>query len=218
MKYFAGIVLFVAYIVLTPRLLLKNDFVSAVNRAKKASVEITAVCKDITLHGSGVIVNSEGRILTVAHLIPMSDCAIVVKPNDNKMYTAAVQKIDLETDLALLKIDKVFDNYAVLTPNDIFEGETVFSVSSPENIAGSITKGIVSNTDIKFPSLAKAYSFDMTVLPGASGSGIFTEKGKLVSLTASVLSSKEIPNTLTIGIKAATIKTFLEGTNDNHSR
>jgi V8-like Glu-specific endopeptidase len=55
----------------------------------------------------------------------------------------------------------------------------------------------------------------MTVLPGSSGSGIFNEKGKLVSITTSVLNSKEVSNSLTVGVNGATIKAFMEGTSPN---
>lgn len=217
-KYIAGIMLFLCYVIFTPQLLVKNDFVQTVKRAKQDSVEITSVCNDLTYHGSGVVVNSEGKILTVAHLIPDAECTVVVKPSDNQMYTGKIARIDPVEDLALLEINKRFDHYAELSTKGASAGETVFSVSSPENISGSVTKGIVSNADIRYPRLQNAYSFDLTVLPGSSGSGIFTEKGRLVSLTASVLSSKEIPNTLTIGIRSDKIKTFLEGKNDNNSR
>ena len=217
-KYVAGITLFLCYVIFTPQLLIKNDFVTTVNKAKKASVEITSVCNNLTYHGSGVAVNSTGHIITVAHIIPNENCAVVVKPSDDRMYAAKIEKISTEEDLALIDINAPFKEYARLTSTTAEAGETVFSVSSPENITGSITKGIVSNTDIRFPSLKNAYSFDLTVLPGSSGSGIFTSKGKLVSLTASVLSSKEIPNTLTVGIKTDNIKAFLEGTNADNSR
>lgn len=217
-KYIAGIILFLCYVILTPQILIKNDFVTTVNRVKKTSVEITSICDKLTYHGSGVIVNSSGHIITVAHLIPQQDCSVVVKPEDNRIYPAKIEKIDTSRDLALISIDKSFKEYASLTTREIFGGETVFSVSSPENITGSITKGIVSNADIRVAPLLNAYSFDMTALPGSSGSGIFTEKGKLVSLTYSVLSSKEIPNTLTVGIKSDTIKDFLKGTNANNTR
>ncbi len=217
-KYVAGLCLFICYIVFVPQLLVKNDFIQTVNKAKESSVEITSVCNNLTYHGSGVAVNSQGEILTVAHLVPSESCAIVVKPSDNVMYTGKIQRVDSKNDLALLKIDKVFKHYAQLDSEEASTGETVFSVSAPENISGSVTKGIVSNTDIRSPRLQNAYTFDMTVLPGSSGGGIFTEKGRLVSLTASVLSSKEIPNTLTVGIKSDKIKAFLEGKNDNNTR
>lgn len=217
-KYVAGITLFLCYIIFTPQLLIKNDFIQTVNKAKQASVEITSICNNLTYHGSGIVVNSKGNILTVSHLVPDNACTVVIKPVDNQMYPGRIERVDKENDLALLKINKTFDHYATISSEGAFTGETVFSVSAPENIAGSVTKGIVSNTDIKYPKLQHAYSFDMTVLPGSSGSGIFTEKGKLVSLTASVLSSKEVPNTLTIGIKEDKIKAFLEGANDNNPR
>ena len=94
--------------------------------------------------GSGVIISSDGYIVTNNHVISGSD-EIEVVLNDNRAFTAKVIGKDSSTDLALLKVEE--NNLPYLTFGDSEAtrvGEWVLAVGNPFNLMSTVTAGIVS--------------------------------------------------------------------------
>ena len=98
--------------------------------------------------GSGVIVNSEGYILTSAHVITGAT-SITVELQDGTKYPATVTGSYVDGDIAVIKIDATGLPAAKLGNSDnLVQGATVYAVGNPEgNFSGSITQGIISALD-----------------------------------------------------------------------
>ena len=95
-------------------------------------------------YGSGVILTSDGYIVTNNHVIDRAD-EIQVTLNDNRVFMATVVGADANTDLALIKIEG--DEFPVVPMGNSDElklGEWVLAVGNPFNLTSSVTAGVVS--------------------------------------------------------------------------
>jgi serine protease Do len=151
------------------------------DRQKKASL------------GSGVIVDSEGYILTNYHVVALDfDTGSVadkieVRLSNKETYEAEVVGIDPESDLAVLKIDTKkplpFAKVGDSTKLDV--GEWVLAIGSPLQLDQTVTAGIVSATG---RVVVESYSFgdyiqtDAAINPGNSGGPLVNMKGEVVGI------------------------------------
>jgi S1-C subfamily serine protease len=169
--------------------------------------------------GSGVIVSSEGYIVTNNHVIENAS-EIEVILNDNSKYSAKVIGTDPSTDIAILKIEgSGFQPIPLGNSDDLKVGEWVLAVGNPYNLNSTVTAGIVSakarNLDTK--GIQSFIQTDAAVNPGNSGGGIFDSKtGNLMGIVTSRLNDDQI-GFKTEGISFATqltgIVAFLKNKN-----
>lgn len=149
--------------------------------------------------GSGVIVSSEGYIVTNNHVI--EDAAeIEVILNDNSTYTATVIGTDPSTDIAVLKIDaKNLQPIPLGNSDDLRIGEWVLAVGNPFNLTSTVTAGIVSAkarninllSDRSRQTAVPIESFiqtDAAVNPGNSGGALVNTRGELVGINTAIAS------------------------------
>ena len=212
---------FFSYIVFVPMVANRGGFAAAVQESIYGSVGIFSICGGESLYGGGTIVGKNGEILTVSHIVPSSNCEIVVKTtNSTRVFGAKVLKVDTIRDLALITINIPTENRMYLADKKLMAGETIFTVGSPSRLQGSVTKGIVSNTEVETPSTPGAIIYDITVLPGSSGGGVFNEYGDLAGVIKATLTASATGNTLAIGIRRQAIEDFLKENmpNENYSR
>jgi len=212
---------FCSYIVFVPMIANQGSFASSVHESLKGSVGVFSVCGGEALYGGGTIVGKKGEILTVSHIVPNTECDVVVKTPDNtQVFGARVVKIDAVKDLALITIDKPTETVVSLAGRKLAAGETIFTVGAPSRLQGSVTKGIVSNTDVETPSTPGAIIYDITVLPGSSGGGVFNEEGELAGVIKAKLASPDTGSTLAVGIRRQAIVDFLKESmpNEDYSR
>lgn len=146
--------------------------------------------------GSGVIIDTEGYIVTNNHVIDGAE-RLEVTLNDNRSFDAEVVGTDPVTDLALIKISA--DSLYVIPIGDseaLKVGEWVLAVGNPFGLTSSVTTGIVSAKARNISSLSGAKnrgieSFiqtDAAVNPGNSGGALVTLDGKLVGINAAIYS------------------------------
>ena len=148
--------------------------------------------------GSGVIVSSEGYIVTNNHVIENAS-EIEVTLNDNSKYTATVVGADPSTDIAVLKIEKSdLPAIALGNSDDLAIGEWVLAVGNPFNLTSTVTAGIVSakarninllNSPNK--NVVPIESFiqtDAAVNPGNSGGALVNTSGQLVGINTAIAS------------------------------
>lgn len=149
--------------------------------------------------GSGVIVSSEGYIVTNNHVIDgASEIEVIL--NDNSKYTAKIVGVDPSTDLAVLKIEaKDLPAMRLGNSDDLRIGEWVLAVGNPFNLTSTVTAGIVSakarNINIINDKNAKdnvpIESFiqtDAAVNPGNSGGALVNTRGELVGINTAIAS------------------------------
>ncbi|MFI6037832.1 S1C family serine protease [Streptomyces sp. NPDC051315] len=114
-------------------------------------VEINATLADGSSTGSGVIITSDGEIITNNHVVSGAS-SIKVTTSDGTSYTAQVVGTDSKKDLALIKLVNASGlKAATLGDSDgVQVGDTVVAIGSPEGLTGTVTSGIVSalNRDV----------------------------------------------------------------------
>src|SRR5258708_4743128 len=154
--------------------------------------------------GSGVILASDGYIVTNAHVVEGAQRIQVAlaerdgtSPFDispvgrRKILEAKLVGSDKETDLALLKVDAHNLNVLPLgATRPVYPGEVVLAVGSPEGLQSSITMGVVSSTWRQLDSdQPMAYvQTDAPINPGNSGGALVDLDGYVVGLNSFILS------------------------------
>ncbi len=149
--------------------------------------------------GSGVIISSEGYIVTNNHVIDNAS-EIEVILNDNSKYTAKLVGADPSTDIAVLKIEgSGFRPIALGNSDDLHVGEWVLAVGNPFNLTSTVTAGIVSAkarninllADRSRTDVVPIESFiqtDAAVNPGNSGGALVNTKGELIGINTAIAS------------------------------
>jgi Do/DeqQ family serine protease len=149
--------------------------------------------------GSGVIVSSEGYIVTNNHVIENAS-EIEVILNDNSKYSAKLVGADPSTDIAVLKIEgSGFLPIPLGNSDDLHIGEWVLAVGNPFNLTSTVTAGIVSAkarninllSDRTQQNIVPIESFiqtDSAVNPGNSGGALVNTKGELVGINTAIAS------------------------------
>jgi Do/DeqQ family serine protease len=145
--------------------------------------------------GSGVIISSDGYIVTNNHVVQQAD-KITVVLNDKRSYTARIIGLDPNTDLALIKIDSKDLPYLTFGNSDALKiGEWVLAVGNPFNLTSTVTAGIVSakarNINIlgDVSAIESFIQTDAVVNRGNSGGALVNTKGELVGINAAIASN-----------------------------
>lgn len=140
--------------------------------------------------GSGVIISSDGYIVTNNHVVDGAD-ELTVTLNDNKEYSARVIGADKTTDLALIKIDgKDLPAITIANSDDIKVGEWVLAVGNPFNLTNTVTAGIVSAKarTLGANGVESFIQTDAAINRGNSGGALVNTRGELVGINAMLYS------------------------------
>jgi serine protease Do len=143
--------------------------------------------------GSGVIVRSDGYILTNNHVVAGAD-RVTVRLKDGREFKGDV-KLDPDTDLALVKIDaKNLPALPFADSDKIKVGEWVMAVGSPFQLRGTVTVGVVSaiRTEVdrtnRAPYYVDAIQTDASINPGNSGGPLVDLDGRIVGINGMIYS------------------------------
>ncbi|MBR5748639.1 MAG: Do family serine endopeptidase [Prevotella sp.] len=139
--------------------------------------------------GSGVIISTDGYIVTNNHVVDGAD-ELLVTLNDNKEYSARIIGADATTDLALIKIDgKNLPAIQIANSDDVKIGEWVLAVGNPLGLNNTVTAGIVS---AKARSMGQGVSSmiqtDAAINQGNSGGALVNTQGALIGINAMIYS------------------------------
>lgn len=141
---------------------------------------------------SGVIVSSDGYIVTNEHVVVDAESIEVILHNQ-KSYKAKIIGIDPETDLALLKIQESNLSFIEFGNSDEVEvGDWVLAVGNPFNLTSTVTAGIVSakarNINIlRGKGAVESYiQTDAAINPGNSGGALVDYNGKLIGVNSAI--------------------------------
>lgn len=188
------------------------SYAPAVNRASPSVVQVEAQRRDLSLptssnpvlnelfgdesvastvnsQGSGIVVRADGHILTNYHVVRDAQ-EITVTLTDRRRLPAVVVGVDIETDIAVLKV-----NASELPPINAGDdgllavGDVVLAIGNPYGIGQTVTQGIVSALRRQVGGFSVYDQFiqtDAAINPGSSGGALVNLQGELIGLNTSV--------------------------------
>ena len=209
-----------------------GDYVSAIEKSIDSVVEITTQAEvtsynfffgsstsDATCLGSGVIISSDGYIVTNEHVIDGAK-DVSVRLQNGESYEAEIIGYDTKTDLALLKIDAADLSYSRLVDSDYLKlGQEVIAIGNALGKGTSCSNGIISaiNREVTINNYTMTLLLtNAEVNSGNSGGGLFDMDGNLAGIVNAKVSSSLYSSSGTtvegIGyaIPANTVKTVVE--------
>ncbi len=142
--------------------------------------------------GSGVIISTDGYIVTNNHVVEEAD-ELMVKLNDNREFKARIIGMDKNTDLALIKIEgEDLPAISIGNSDNLKVGEWVLAIGNPFSLTSTVTAGIVSAKARTLGASAEGIeSFiqtDAAINPGNSGGALVNARGELVGINAMIYS------------------------------
>lgn len=165
--------------------------------------------------GSGIIMSSDGYILTNAHVIADASLAIRVRLKDGTEYNATVIGSDIKSDIAVIKIGASDLPAAQFGDSDaICHGEQVVAIGSPAGLESSITTGVVSGVDrmirVETTNISMScIQIDAAINPGNSGGALINMWGQVIGITSSKLDALEYDN-IGFAIEMSAAKPIIE--------
>ena len=140
--------------------------------------------------GSGIILNSNGHILTNYHVIEELD-RVLIKLSDGKEYFAKVLGYDTYTDIAALKISTLrsLPKPEFGESKNLNIGEWVMAIGNPYGLEGTLTVGVISGkgrTDLGISHFENFIQTDASINPGNSGGPLINLNGKIIGINTSV--------------------------------
>lgn len=146
--------------------------------------------------GSGVILSKEGLIVTNHHVINEAD-EISVRLSNGETHDAKLIASDVQTDLAVIRIDAENLQPAVLGSSDeMYVGDAVYAIGNPlGSLGGTVTEGILSAKDREITIEGQSMTLLQTsaaINPGNSGGGLFNNKGELIGVVNAKSSGSDI--------------------------
>lgn len=141
--------------------------------------------------GSGVILSSDGYIVTNNHVIEQSD-EIKVTLFDKRVFKAKVVGVDPKSDIAIIKIDS--KNLPTITwgdSNNLQVGEFVLAIGNPFGLSHTVTMGIISavgRANVGISDYEDFIQTDAAINPGNSGGPLVNIKGELIGINTAIFS------------------------------
>lgn len=141
--------------------------------------------------GSGVIISSQGYILTNNHVISGAD-EIAVALHDGRTVEAELVGADPDSDLAVLKIN--LPNLPVITlghSKDLHVGDVVLAIGNPFGVGQTVTSGIVSalgRNSLGINTFENFIQTDAAINPGNSGGALINAYGNLIGINTAIFS------------------------------
>ncbi len=146
--------------------------------------------------GSGVIVRSDGTILTNEHVI-LRGGRIHVTLADGREFDAKLVGRDPDSDLAVLRIDtgKSLPYIALGHSDDLMIGETVIAIGNPFGLSHTVTTGVVSAIKRSLRTGGRTYTdfvqTDASINPGNSGGPLLNITGELIGINTAIYGSAQ---------------------------
>jgi serine protease DegQ len=163
--------------------------------------------------GSGVIVGSDGYILTNNHVVEGAD-EIDVALNDGRHVPGKVIGTDPDTDLAVLKVELDKLPVIVLGNSDALEvGDQVLAIGNPFGVGQTVTSGIVSalgRNQLGINTFENFIQTDAAINPGNSGGALIDVNGNLEGINTAIFSRSGGSMGIGFAIPVSTAKQVLE--------
>lgn len=204
-----------------------SDISSIVEKCANSVVEITIEVEGKAYgyytytsegNGSGVIISSDGYILTNNHVINGAN-KIKVTLRDGTQYDAELIGKDSKTDIAIIKINAKDLTPAVIGNSDsLVVGEVAIAIGNPlGQLGGTVTDGIISalEREIKLDnSTMNLIQTNAAINPGNSGGGLFNSNGELIGIVVAKSSGFDVEG-LGFAIPVNDVKTVISDLLEN---
>ncbi len=166
--------------------------------------------------GSGVIVGSDGLVVTNHHVIEgMTEVKVAL--SDRREFDADIILRDPRTDLAVLRIKNLGDGKLAALPmgdSDIVEvGDIVLAIGNPFGVGQTVTQGIVSalaRTQIGVSDYQFFIQTDAAINPGNSGGALIDMQGRLVGVNTAIFSRSGGSHGIGFAIPANMLKIVID--------
>jgi putative serine protease PepD len=140
--------------------------------------------------GSGIVLNTNGDILTNAHVVAGAN-QIQVTFNDGRALPATLVNANISADLAVVRMSAAASSLHPLVlgnSNNVQVGDQVYAIGSPFGLAESMTAGIVSglNRHNSGSGLSGLIQTDAPINPGNSGGALLNTQGQVIGINDSI--------------------------------
>lgn len=172
------------------------ELAAVAEKLRRSTVQVRS---DRLSAGSGVIWNSDGLIITNAHVAPKERASVEL--NDGRVFEAVVTTKDSHRDLAALQVEATDLPAATIGNSDTLRvGELVMAVGNPLGIVGALTTGIIHAT-----SSQKWVMADVRLLPGNSGGLLANAQGQVIGINTMIADG------LALAVPSKVVERFLKG-------
>ncbi|MFI9488823.1 trypsin-like peptidase domain-containing protein [Promicromonospora sp. NPDC052451] len=173
------------------------NWTEVTSAVQKSVVSIQVESQSGGAEGSGVVLDSEGHVLTNNHVVSGAT-TVQVTLSDGRVYEADIVGTDPTTDLAVVQLSDPPSDLEPATfadSDDVAVGEPVMALGNPLGLANTATTGIVSALDRPVTASAEdgsdqvvtnAIQIDAAVNPGNSGGPLFNASGEVIGITSSI--------------------------------
>jgi S1-C subfamily serine protease len=181
--------------------------------------------------GSGIVLDSEGHVLTNNHVVEGGEEIKVSLKSEGQMYTAEVVGTEPNKDLALLKVDAPASQLHPLKLGDSDQmevGDPVVAIGNPFDLQRTVTSGIVSalQREIQAPdgvTIDNVIQTDAAINPGNSGGPLINSAGEVIGINSQIETGGEgsegnvgIGFAIPINTAKEEIATLESGSSDEH--
>lgn len=165
--------------------------------------------------GSGVIVRSDGIVVTNNHVIANAQQIRVVL-NDRREYPAEILLADERSDIAVLKLQNVTEALPVLAIDDREElqvGDLVLAIGNPFGVGQTVTNGIISALNRTETGISDSGSFiqtDAAINPGNSGGPLVDMDGDVIGINTAIFSRSGSSSGVGFAVPASMVKRVVD--------
>ena len=141
--------------------------------------------------GSGVVYDSDGLIVTAAHVVDDQDSVRVRFANGEQVAGTVIGRAP-QVDIAVIEVDRTGLTAATFSTEKPRVGQTAIAVGSPWGLESTVTAGIISavdQTNCAFQSCSSMVQTDAAINPGNSGGALVDRNGRVVGINVSIFSS-----------------------------
>jgi Do/DeqQ family serine protease len=142
--------------------------------------------------GSGVLVSSDGYVVTNNHVVGQANAEVTVAIGDRREVRAKIVGVDSWTDIALLKVDAA--NLPVIPWGDSSKlkvAEWVMAIGNPFSLSQTVTLGVVSalgRAGVGISTYEDFIQTDAAINPGNSGGALVNGRGELIGINTAIYS------------------------------
>ena len=165
--------------------------------------------------GSGVIVRTDGIVVTNNHVIEGAQ-AIKVVLNDRREFPATVVLADARSDIAVLRLENVGERLPTLPIDDSEQqqvGDLVLAIGNPFGVGQTVTNGIISALNRTETGISDSGSFiqtDAAINPGNSGGALVDMDGDLIGINTAIFSRSGSSAGVGFAVPAAMVKRVVD--------